>query len=579
MTDTLVSVNVGQPRDVSWHGRTVYTGIWKRPVDGPVMARRLNLDGDGQGDLNGHGGEQRAVFVYQLESHRYWQQHFDRDDFTFGMFGENFTVEGLADAEVCVGNRYRIGSAEFEVTQPRTTCYRVGLRLGIPEMPSLLVSHHRPGFYFRVLTEGQVRAGDEIVRTYEDPRRLSVADVDALLYLPDADPLAVRRAVTIPAMSPGWRQSFQDLVTAAEHPDASTPSVTSAPPAGWAGFAPLRVVRVVPETDSVTSVYLASTTGQPLPSAQPGQYLTLRLPVGDRPVVRTYSLSSAPGAEVYRLSVKREQRGIGSTYLTSTLEAGQTIDAAIPRGEFVLTDDTTPVVLISAGIGVTPVLAMLHQLAGQRSGRDVWWISAARTPAQHPLAREAHDLLARLSRGHEYAFYSSAAPGDIGASAVAERLSQDSLARLALPTDATAYLCGPERFMTDMQAALHALGFTPTSIRTEVFGARAAINPGIVGADVSAPHAPPTPGDGPLVTFSRSGLSVGFDTAQRSLLEMAELCDVPTRWSCRAGVCHTCSTLLLTGRVDYTPDPLEPAAPGEVLLCCSRPATDIVLDM
>ena len=152
----LLSVNVGMPRDVEWEGRTVHTAIWKDPVEGRRMVRRLNVDGDGQGDLNGHGGVNRAVFVYQIESHRYWQKFLGRDDFTYGQFGENFTVEGLGDDEVCIGDRYRIGSALFEVSQPRVTCYRVGIRMAEPQMPSLLVAHHRPGFYFRVLEEGEV---------------------------------------------------------------------------------------------------------------------------------------------------------------------------------------------------------------------------------------------------------------------------------------------------------------------------------------------------------------------------------------------------------------------------------------
>ena len=173
---SLLSVNVGLPKDVGWQGRTVHTGIWKRPVDGPRMVRRLNIDGDGQGDLNGHGGEQRAVLVYQIESYRHWQEHLGRDDFEFGQFGENFTVDGLGDDEVCIGDRYRIGDAEFEVTQPRVTCFRVGMRLGEPRMPALLVAHHRPGFYLRVIVEGQVQAGDEIVRTRVGRHALSVAD-------------------------------------------------------------------------------------------------------------------------------------------------------------------------------------------------------------------------------------------------------------------------------------------------------------------------------------------------------------------------------------------------------------------
>ena len=151
----LVSVNVGLPREISWRGRTVFTGIWKEPVDGPRTVRRLNVDGDGQGDLNGHGGEQRAVYVYQLDSYRYWQREMQRDDFTFGQFGENFTIDGLGDDEVCVGDRYRIGSALFEVTQPRVTCYRVGIRMDEPRMAALLVAHGRPGFYFRVSGGGR----------------------------------------------------------------------------------------------------------------------------------------------------------------------------------------------------------------------------------------------------------------------------------------------------------------------------------------------------------------------------------------------------------------------------------------
>jgi ferredoxin-NADP reductase/MOSC domain-containing protein YiiM len=569
VADSLVSVNVGLPRDVAWQGRVVHTGIWKSPVDGPVMARTLNLDGDGQGDLGGHGGEQRAVFVYQLDSYRYWQDYLRRDDFTHGMFGENFTVEGLPDAEVCIGDRFRIGEAEFEVTQPRTTCYRVGIRLAESQMPSLLVSHHRPGFYFRVITEGHVAAGDTIVRTYEDPRRLSVADVDALLYLPDADADVVRTAATIPALSPGWRQSFQDLVAAAEQAAASPAPSTETGPTGWTGFAPLKVVSVKPETDTVTSVYLSAPDDKPLPPAQAGQYLTVRLTFDDRPVIRTYSLSSAPGADRYRLSVKRESKGVASTYLTQQLQVGQVLDAASPRGEFILTEEATPVILMSAGIGVTPVLAMLHQLAQGGSSREVWWISAARTPEQNPLAQEAHDLMTQLANGREYVFYSAAG----------NRLTQDSLARLSLPSDATAYLCGPNGFMTDMQAALQGLGLSPGRIRSEVFGARSAINPGVIAGSAPAPHAPPNPGSGPQVTFSRSALSVAFETTLGSLLEMAELCDVPTRWSCRSGVCHTCSTPLLGGRVDYAPEPLEPATDGEVLLCCATPATDVILDM
>src|SRR3954447_7722899 len=199
----LLSVNVGMPRDLEWEGRTVRTAVWKDPVDGRRAVRRLNVDGDGQGDLAGHGGVNRAVFVYQMESYRHWQDFLGRDEFTYGQFGENFTVEGLPDDEACIGDRYRIGTALLEVSQPRVTCYRVGIRMAEPQMPALLVAHRRPGFYFRVLEEGEAGAGDEIIKVADGPERLTVATIDGLLYLPNPSHEQLKRALRVPALSRG----------------------------------------------------------------------------------------------------------------------------------------------------------------------------------------------------------------------------------------------------------------------------------------------------------------------------------------------------------------------------------------
>jgi ferredoxin-NADP reductase/MOSC domain-containing protein YiiM len=577
----LVSVNVGMPKDVSWQGKTVYTGVWKQPVDGPAMVRRLNIDGDGQGDTNGHGGEQRAVLVYQIQSYDHWQRHFGRDDFSYGEFGENLTVSGLPDDEVCIGDRYRIGEAEFEVTQPRVTCYRVGMRVGEPELPALLVSHHRPGFYMRVIAEGRIQAGDAIVKTRTGPGALSVADTDALLYLPDRDPAKLRTALEIPALSPGWQGSFRELAGAPGGPDIAAVGGLVARPA-WAGFRELRVTEVVPESATVSSICLAAADGARLPAAQAGQYLTLRIRGAGQPApVRSYSLSSAPGADDYRISVKHEPHGTASGYLTTRLRAGATLDAAAPRGDFVLEPGTGPVLLISAGIGVTPVLAMLHELADGGSEREVWWIYGARGPREHPLAAEADALLSSLPHARRNVFYSAATPEESrGANAAPGRLTKDRLAALVLPAGTSAYICGPASFMADMRDALAELGVDPARIHTELFGALPSINPGITGQASRTPHQPPgPPGTGPLVTFARSGISAPFPEDKRSVLELADACDVPTRWSCRTGVCHTCVTPLLSGDISYSPEPLEPPAAGEVLICCAQPGTDIVLDM
>ena len=577
---TLVSVNVGMPADVSWRGRTVHTGVWKRPISGRRMVRRLNIDGDGQGDLAGHGGEQRAVLVYQLDSYRHWREHFGLEELEHGAFGENFTVDGLSDEDVCIGDRFRIGEAEFEVTQPRVTCFRVGMRMGQPQLPSLLVAHHRPGFYLRVITEGYVEPGAEIVRIARGRHSISVADIDALLYLPDPDREQVRLATDIPALSPGWQGSFRAMLATA--PDSGTRSpggVPTAPPPGWAGFRTLQVSDVVEESATVASYYFTG-DDDALPPATPGQYLTLRIPgAGDPAPVRTYSLSGHPDGPSYRISVKRESLGLVSSYLHGHLRRGDHVEVAAPRGDFVLDDGTDPVLLISAGIGVTPVLAMLHGLAESRSTREVWWIHTTHDASTHVFADEADALLRSLPSAHSHVYYTAGAD-PLPEGVAVGRLTAEVVARLGLPVEAGAYTCGPESFMDDVAAALGAAGLDPRRIHTERFGSRSPINPGVVGTDTPPPHQPPgPPGTGPEVTFARSGLTVPWSESYPSVLELAEACDVPTQWSCRTGVCHTCVTAVLSGSTSYTTPPLEPPGPDEVLICSSRPAGDLVLDL
>jgi ferredoxin-NADP reductase/MOSC domain-containing protein YiiM len=574
---TLLSVNVGMPKDVAWRGRTVHTGVWKTPVSGPQMVRRLNLDGDGQGDLAGHGGEQRALLAYQIESYRHWQEFLERDDLRHGAFGENLTVDGLADDEVCIGDRYRIGEAELEVTQPRVTCFRVGMRLEEPRLPSLLVAHRRPGFYLRVITEGRLSAGDEIVRTRRGPHALTVAETDALLYLPGHDRERLTVALDVPALSPGWQESFRSML--ADDTEVRPAGIAVAPPPAWAGFRTLTVTDVVAESAEVSS-YRFGADGA-LPAYRPGQFLTLRVPgAGDPPPVRSYSLSGDSDGG-YRISVKRESHGLVSAYLREDLRPGGRVEVAAPRGDFVLEDAPGPVLLISAGIGLTPVLAMLHGLANAPSDRDVWWVHTTHDAASHVFSTEVADLLARLPSSHSLVFYTT--PGEPLApdSAIRTgRLTGEVVAGLGLPTDGAAYVCGPESFMDDVTAALTSIGVDAARIHTERFGSQSAINPGVVRSDAPPPHQPPgEPGTGPDVTFARSGLTTAWSDAYASVLELAEACDVPTQWSCRSGVCHTCATAVLSGEASYDVPPLEPPGPDELLICSAQPTEELVLDL
>src|SRR5580704_16534948 len=413
----LLSVNVGLPRDVTWKGKTIRTSVWKSPVTGRRMVHKLDIDGDAQADLAGHGGEHRAVFVYQMDSYHYWEHFLSRSDFTFGQFGENFTVDGLADNEVCIGDRFRIGDAIFEVTQPRVTCYRVGIRTNEPRMPALLVEHHRPGFYFRVLQEGEVGAGDDIVKIADGPERISVADTDALLYLPGHSSEQLQRALRIPALSKGWQSSFQAML----QQDLSSKTTVGNPglayeeqaPA-WPGFRQTRVANIHKESDNVTSFVLAPIYGQPLPLFQAGQFVVLRLLVDPSkpPVLRSYSLSDLPGADHFRISVKNELNGIGSSYLCNRAREGDLLDVSAPRGSFTLRPSQNPVVLVSAGVGATPVMSMLHSLAAEKSQQEIWWVYGARNSVDHPFAEESRSLVKQLFRGRGYIVYSRPAATD-----------------------------------------------------------------------------------------------------------------------------------------------------------------------
>jgi len=413
----LLSVNVGLPRDFEWKGKSVYTAVWKDVVRGRRKVERLNIDGDGQGDLVGHGGEHRAVLVYQIDSYRYWERQLGRKDFVFGQFGENFTVEGLPDDEVCIGDRYRIGSALFEVTQPRVTCYRVGIRMDEPRMAALLVEHHRPGFYFRVLETGEVAAGDEIVKVSDGPERLSVAEADALLYLPGHSRAQLERALRIPALPAGWRNSFQALLQQGPNQGQAKGNpglaVVSPPPA-WAGFRPMQVSRINRESASVFSLVLESADGEPLAAPLPGQFVVLRLPIqsGAPPVLRSYSLSGLPSTGHYRVSIKQEEKGLGSTYLRTRIKPGSNLEVSAPRGSFTLRSGSEPVVLLSAGVGATPVLAMLHALAAEKSSQPVWWLYGARNREEHPFRNESRALLQELKYGRSYIQYSRPGPSD-----------------------------------------------------------------------------------------------------------------------------------------------------------------------
>jgi ferredoxin-NADP reductase len=373
----------------------------------------------------------------------------------------------------------------------------------------------------------------------------------------------------------------QDLIskTAAGNPGLAD---EEQPPA-WPGFRQMRVASINKESDSVTSFILSPIDGQPLRLFQAGQFVVLRLHLNpDKPpVLRSYSLSDLPAADHLRISVKSELNGVGSSFLCNRAREGDVLDVSAPRGSFTLRPDQSPVVLLSAGVGATPVMSMLHSLAAERSQREIWWIYGARNRVDHPFAEESRSLLKLLPRGRGTIVYSRPAAIDqVGVDFDAPgHIDTALLERIGVARGSDFYLCGPTSFLQSMRNGLRNWGVLAENVHSEIFGALESITPGMAQV-VHTPHLPQgPPGSGPPVSFARSGITVAWDSRFTSLLELAEACDVPVRWSCRTGVCHTCMTGLIGGSITYNPEPLERPAPGNVLVCCSQPSAGVTLDL
>jgi len=580
---TLKSVNVSMPKEVPHDGKTVTTGIFKEKVEGRVKLRRLNLEGDGQADLWGHGGAFRAVYVYSHENYDYWAHELERDDFAIGQFGENFTVEGMGDDEVCVGDVFRIGGALVEVSQPRIPCYKLALKMDIEGFQNRFLESGRVGFYFRVLEEGEVGAGDEVVLVRRDPRGMTVSEVSNLLYFDKENLEATRQALDIPALSHGWKGSFANRLAKAE---TST--------LGWKGLRKFVVERKEPESETITSFYLVPEDGAPLPGFLPGQFLTLELDIPDQPtpVIRTYSLSDSPNPEHYRLSIKREPApadepdlppGLSSSYFHDQVEIGTKLRIAAPRGKFHLDPDSErAVVLLSGGVGLTPMVSMLNTIVQSDALRPVWFVHGTRNGREHAMGTHVRGLAEENENVNVLIRYSEPDPDDIEGRDYDSRGWVDmALLKQVLPfDDYDFFICGPPPFMRSLYCGLLSLGISESRIHYEFFGPGSMLteesNP---AGSVEVPTAEAELTGGAQVTFARSGVTASWDPSCESILDLAERQGLSLAYSCRSGICHTCICALTEGEVEYLDEPLDPPGPGRVLICCATPKTSLVLEV
>ena len=577
----IVSVNVSEPREIEYRGQVVRTGIFKEPVSGRVWVRRLNIDGDGQSDLKVHGGYDMAVYAYPLEHYPYWEKELGRDAFPHGQFGENLTVEGLLEGTVRVGDVFRIGSVHLQVTQPRIPCYKLAIRMDQELVfPKRFQDSGRSGFYFRVLEEGEIGAGDAIELVERDMQSATIAEFTEIYLHKSNDPEALRRMLAVRDLGDAWRIWFETMLQKAEPvPTAS----------GWEGFRTFVVDRKVPESDTITSFYLSPKDDEPLPPHLPGQFLTFRLgiPGQAKPVTRTYTISDSPHAEYYRISIKRELSpadrpelppGLASGYFHNSVEPGTELCVRAPRGDFWLDPQgDTPVVLLSGGVGLTPMISMLNAIVAQDSKRQVWFIHGVRHGGEHAMGAHVRRMAAEHDNIHVHICYSEPRSDDVegrdyeGPGHVTLPLLQGLLP----PAAYDFYLCGPPPFMKSLFQGLLDWGVPESRIHYEFFGPATVLKETTEAtAEVATSSA-----EGQHVTFARAGVKVSWDASVESILELAEANGLRPDYSCRSGICHTCMSRLLNGEVEYTIEPADMPDPGSVLICCSRPKSGVVIDI
>jgi ferredoxin-NADP reductase/MOSC domain-containing protein YiiM len=578
----LLSVNVSLPKEIIHNGKKISTGIFKEPVKGRIKVKTLNLEGDGQADLIGHGGIFRAIYVYSYDNYAYWEKELNRDDFNYGEFGENFTVEGMSDDEIHVGDRFKIGSALFEVTQPRVPCYKLAIKMGEEGFYNQILSSGRLGFYFRVIEEGEVGAGDIIEKVSEDPVEMTINEVNSLLYFNKDDFNRIEEAIKIKALSPGWKISFEDRLAKVELSEQIQDN-----------YITLTVSKKIPESQNITSFYLVSEDGEPLPSFLPGQFLPLKLDIPGqyKPIYRTYSISDSPHKNYYRLTIKREPAppdrpdlypGVSSNYFHDQVEPGTKLLAKAPRGKFFLDSKSeNPVVLLSAGVGLTPLISMMNMIVDSGSNQEVWFIHGARNSAEHAMGNHIRKVAQQNDNVHVHVAYSKPLKENLeGGDYDSKGYVDVELLKKILPgNEAEFYLCGPPPFMESLFNGLLEWEVPEYCINYEFFGPASLLKD---RAKVSTPKRAAEAMDCSTeveVEFSMSGVKTNWNPSFESILDLAEANGLSPDYSCRSGICHTCMCRLEDGEVEYVEEPLDPPEEGCVLICVSKPKKNVVVDI
>lgn len=547
----------------------VASAFVKSRILSPIAAGVMGLAGDEQADPKVHGGPDMAIYVYPASHYHLWRSDFPEHDAVWGpgALGENLSLDGWDEESVCVGDMVRIGGTLLQVTRPRKPCFKLALRFKDLRLPRHLVETGRCGWYYRVLQTGIIAPDDE-ARLIERPhpdwtiRRLNDISISANVDLGELEALAV-----LPELAGNWRTQVRAMAASIE---AARKSGT---------FRPHRVVAIQDESRTIKTFQFAPADGGGIATAVPGQHVVLRLPPDGegRQRLRSYSLSGVANAQHIQISVKRQATGGVSQSLHDELRVGDAVDVLGPRGNFtlVITSDT-PLVLISAGVGITPMMPMLHAATTNNGGkivpRSVLFLHGARNSAEQAFGGQINDVASRHPAVRRHVRFSQPLPSDeIGNSHDSGgRIDKELLVELLAPLGkCNVYVCGPAGFMADVERWISELGIDAT-VRSESFGSASTVQQR--GPSEGAAEA--------AVTFCKTQKSAVWSRGGASLLDLAEAQGLRIESECRAGLCGSCATRVIAGRVGYDIEPVASIVPGEMLLCCGHPLEEeLVLDL
>lgn len=571
----VLSVSVSLPQMVEMGEMTWLTSIIKEPGAGPVMISQEGPEG------NKSAVHPEAVYAIGAEAYDYWAERLgvDRAEWQWGRWGENITFRGLYEKDLRVGDIIAVGDTlVMQVSGARNPCVKLSWRLGQPvTLLATLIESGVMGFYLRVLTPGLIKAGDMARVSRTHPGNMAIIDIPRLIHDRAAPSEQVRRALEMPALSDYAKMFLRQRLSQSLDNEIAGQN-------RWSGWRDFVISRIVEECRGVRSFYFRPVDGGEIAGYRPGQFLTFRIPDGQgRTVQRQWSISDYGAADdTYRISVRRVDGGSASAWMHDETQIGTVVPVKAPAGRFTLDiGSTKPIIFISAGIGITPLLAMLKAHAARQGGQTplVIWIHAAREGDSHAFKDEVQALIDRGVDIRPHIFYSRPGPEDRHGIDydVAGRIDIAAIRRIAEKIDVNLagrvieiaaqicefYLCGPAEMQRSLREDLIAWGVSDHSIHAETFSPPTARDTANVGKAE--------------IVFAESGRTLvwrGDDDL--SLLELAEAAGIEAPSNCRMGTCHSCLCRISSGKVEHRVE-LEGLDDSHALLCCAVPASDRVV--